>query len=286
MLRRVARLLLWVVLGPIVLVLMHLLVFRFVPVPLTPLMVIRAIQGEGLEHQWVSLSEMSPHIARAVIAAEDNRFCEHGGVDWNAVWDVVEEYRDDGRLRGASTVSMQTVKNLYFWPGRSVIRKGLEIAIVQALEVLWSKERIMEVYLNIAELGPGVYGVEAAARHHWGVSAGALNFKQSAALTGILPAPRRRDPTQKNRAVGERVRRIQTSISQIGPMLDCVPEPAASIPKRRRTPVPEGGSGVRRESFPVHLQPKQAEGQHQTTPDKPRRTKPKKVRSKRRRRSR
>ena len=282
---------LWLVLGPVILLLVHMLVFRYVPVPITPLMVIRAVQGEGLEHQWVPLSAISPHMARAVIASEDNRFCEHGGVDWSAVQDVVEEYREEGRLRGASTISMQTVKNLYFWPGRSVIRKGLEVATVQALEAVWTKERIIEVYLNIAEMGPGVYGVEAAARHHWGVSAKALNFKQAAALTGILPAPRRRNPRLKNRAVGQRVRRIQTALSQLGPLLDCVPAAQASGPSRRRIPI-DSDASERRSSVggssavPVHLQPREAEGQHESTPDNPRRAKRKKVRPKRRRRSR
>ena len=140
---------------------------------------------------------MTPHLARAVIAAEDNRFCEHGGVDWSAVQDVVGEYRADGRLRGASTISMQTTKNLFLWPSRSVIRKGLEVGLVQVIEASWSKERIMEVYLNIAEMGPGIYGAEAAAQHYWGISARRMSRDQAVRLVSILPAPLRRRPKHK-----------------------------------------------------------------------------------------
>ena len=111
MLRLIGRWWWRLILGPVLLVLVHVGIFKFVPVPLTPLMVIRAVQGEGLTKKWVPLSEMTPHLARAVIAAEDNRFCEHGGVDWSAVQDVVGEYQADGRLRGASTISMQATKN-------------------------------------------------------------------------------------------------------------------------------------------------------------------------------
>jgi len=272
---------------------LHVIIFRFVPVPITPLMVVRAIQGEGLDRQWVSIEQMSPHLARAVIASEDNRFCEHGGVDWSAVQTVFAEYREDGRLRGASTISMQTVKNLYFLPGRSVIRKGLEVAIVPLLEAVWPKERIIEVYLNIAEMGPGIYGVEAASRHYWGVSAKALNAKKSAALAAILPAPRRRNPTARSRLIRRRVARIEHAWSQLGPMLDCVPPahhrraipPKASVSKVPSVaPVPvDRPTAV---PIPIPLESKDTKGEDETAPEKPRRTKRKKVRSKRRRRPR
>jgi len=203
----------------------HIALFSVAPVPVTPLMVLRLTEGHGFAKDWVSIEQMSPHLARAVIAAEDNRFCEHNGVDWSAVGDVVSEYREDGRLRGASTVSMQTVKNLYLWPGRSVIRKGIEVGLVHALEAAWSKERIMEVYLNIAELGSGVYGVQAAAQHHFGRDAADLTAAQSAALVSILPAPLHRDPTAQTSSMGRRVGRIRRSIRNLGPLLACVPAP-------------------------------------------------------------
>lgn len=210
--------------GLIVAVCGHIALFSVAPVPLTPLMLLRLTDGHGLTKDWVPIEQMSPHLARSVIAAEDNRFCAHNGVDWSAVGDVVSEYREDGRLRGASTVSMQTVKNLYLWPGRSVIRKGIEVGLVHALEAAWSKERIMEVYLNIAELGPGVYGVQAAAQHHFDRDAADLTAAQAAALVSILPAPLHRDPTAQSATMGRRVGRIRRSIRNLGPLLECVPE--------------------------------------------------------------
>lgn len=243
MIGRLRRGLVRLLLGLLAALAAHIAVFAVVPVPLTPLMVIRATQGHGVAKTWVPLTEMSPHLARAVIAAEDNRFCEHNGVDWSAVGDVVEEYRDAGRLRGASTISMQTVKNLYLWPSRSVMRKGLEVGLVHVVEAAWSKQRIVEVYLNIAEFGPGVYGVQAAARHHFDRDAAQLSVKQSAALASILPAPLRRDPTAETTATRNRVKRIRRGIRNLGPLLDCVPGPPAvhradSTPSAAADPIP------------------------------------------------
>ena len=161
-------------------------------------MLLRWHQGHGIEKQWVDIDEMSPHLPRAVIASEDNRFCVHRGVDWSAVKTVVNEYREDGRLRGASTISMQTVKNLYLWPGRNVIRKALEAGLVHVLEWSWPKERIMEVYLNVVEMGPGVYGVQAAAEHHFGRDASELSLSNQRwrpycqTIASIQPARTRR----------------------------------------------------------------------------------------------
>jgi len=267
-------------LGPLLLLIAHMFTFRQVPVPLTPLMVIRLFEGEGLEHEWVSLDEMSPHLARAVIGSEDNRFCIHGGVDWDAVRDVLEEVSSGERARGASTISMQTVKNLYLWPSRSVIRKGLEVGLVQFLEATWSKQRIIEVYLNIAELGPGVYGVEAAAQHHWGVTAASLGPDRSAALAAMLPAPRTRTP--RSPEVRGAIKRIQRRVRELGEYLDCVPT-APAVPVKTATP-PEPSGAL--EPAPVPLERDDAEVEDEAAPEKPRRSKRKKVRSKRRRRSR
>jgi monofunctional biosynthetic peptidoglycan transglycosylase len=260
--------------GPLLCVVVHLVVFKHVPVPLTPLMLIRGAQGEGLDHDWVPLSQMSPHLARAVIASEDNRFCEHSGIDWVAFGDVFEEARAGGRLRGASTISMQTVKNLYLWPGRSYVRKVLEAGLVFGLESAWDKERIIEVYLNIAEMGPGVYGVEAASQHHFGRSALDLSFVQAASLAAILPSPRTRDPTHRNRAMGSRVGRIRRSVHALGPRLDCVPAAKGPVQLERRPPPalagkpeaePESESGSPPEpepeskatdNFPEHFTPR------------------------------
>ena len=273
-----------------VLFLAHLALFKHFAVPLTPLMIIRAVQGEGIDQAWVDLDEMSPHLAIAVIAAEDNRFCEHGGIDWTAVRNVVEEYQEDGRLRGASTISMQTVKNLYLWPGRSVVRKGIEAGLVQLLELGWSKRRIMEVYLNIVELGPGIYGVEAAAQYHFGLTARRLKPVQAAALVAILPAPRQRNPAQRNRAMGERVRRIRSAIERLGPRLDCVPsaerQGAQTDRPQRPEPQPRPASAGSDSQLPVHLELKDAKAQDEGAEENPRQRKGKKRRAKRRRRPR
>ncbi len=213
-----------VVLGGVVLILplMHLVIFRFVPVPLTPLMVIRLAQGEGLQHRWVALDEISEHLPQAVIAAEDNRFCDHGGIDWTEFERIWSEYRGSGRLRGASTVSMQTVKNVYLWPSRSVVRKGIEFAMVPLMELVWDKRRIMEVYLNVVEFGPGVYGAHAAAQHHFGVSAAALSRRQATRLASVLPNPRVYDAGRAGAYVRKRARQLNQGITNLGPMLDCV----------------------------------------------------------------
>jgi monofunctional biosynthetic peptidoglycan transglycosylase len=204
----------------------HLVFFRFVPVPLTPLMVIRLAEGEGLQHDWVSVDEISPHLAQAIVASEDGRFCKHAGFDWHAVEQVWKEYQKEGRLRGASTISMQTVKNVYLWPSRSLIRKGLEMAIVPALEWVWPKRRIIEVYMNIVEFGPGIYGAEAAARHHFGVSAARLSQRQAAQLAAVLPNPRVYNAGKPGPYVRKRARTVQKVIRNLGPDLDCVsPDP-------------------------------------------------------------
>ena len=135
-----------------------LLVYRFLPVPITPLMVIRLLQGEGLHKAWVPLEAIAPALPYAVIAAEDNRFCEHAGFDWKELGGQIDAALAGGRARGASTITMQTAKNLFLWPGRDLVRKALEAWFTPQIELLWPKRRIIGVYLNIAEFGPGIYG--------------------------------------------------------------------------------------------------------------------------------
>ena len=141
-----------------------LLVYRLVPVPITPLMVIRLIEGEGLRKDWVPLGAIAPALPRAVVAAEDNRFCAHFGFDWQELGGQIDALLTGERARGASTITMQTAKNLFLWPGRDFLRKALEAVLTPQIELLWPKRRIVEVYLNVAEFGPGIYGAEAAAR--------------------------------------------------------------------------------------------------------------------------
>lgn len=167
-----------------------LLLYRVVPPPVTPLMLIRAAEGYGLARDWVALSDISPNLQRAVIAAEDAKFCNHRGFDWDAVENAVERYQKKRRrILGASTISMQTSKNLFLWPGRTFLRKGVEAYLTVWLEALLPKERILELYLNEIEWGPGIYGAQAASRHYFGVDASALSLHQAALLAAVLPNP-------------------------------------------------------------------------------------------------
>ena len=172
-----------------------LAVYAFAPPPATPLMVIRLIEGYGLRKDWVPLDKISPSLQRAVIASEDAKFCRHTGFDWQAVNKAIDRYQSGrGHILGASTISMQTSKNLFFWPGRTFLRKGGEAFATVWLEAILSKRRIMELYLNIVEWGPGIYGAEAAAQHWFGVHAADLGPRQAALLAASLPDPLGRDP--------------------------------------------------------------------------------------------
>ena len=226
-LRRSKRARRWFWRGALVLVLAPVLtvaVMRFVPPLVTPLMVLRLFEGEGLHKDWVPLEEISPHLADAVIAAEDNRFCEHGGFDWEAIKLAVEEFQEGERLRGASTISMQTAKNVFLWDGRNFLRKGLEVPFTFLIELFWDKRRIIEVYLNVVEMGPGVYGAEAAAQEFFGKPAAKLTQREAAVLAAVLPAPRQRSAKEPSSRVRQRAGVIVKRIGQLGPMLDCAKE--------------------------------------------------------------
>lgn len=169
--------------------------YRFVDPPGTPLMLIRTVQGSGpIRHDPVPLSRIAPHLVHAVIGAEDSRFCTHPGVDLDAVEAALEDNRDGGPVRGASTISMQVAKNAFLWPDRTWVRKGAELWFTLLVEAVWPKRRIMEVYLNVAEWGPGVFGAEAAARHWFGKSAAALTAGEAARLAAVLPSPLKWNP--------------------------------------------------------------------------------------------
>lgn len=159
--------------------------------PPTLLMAIRSIEGDGAARDVVPLDAISPHLVRAVIAAEDAKFCSHWGFDWEALENAFGGLSRGSTLRGASTISMQTAKNVFLWPGRDYVRKGFEAGFTVLIETLWSKRRIMEVYLNVAEWGPGIFGAEAAAQHWFGKHARDLSAREAARLAAILPHPRR-----------------------------------------------------------------------------------------------
>ena len=170
------------------------ILLRFVPVYFTPLMGIRCAQqafsGEKLKlkHKWIPLEEMSPKMPMAVIASEDNRFPDHYGFDLIEINKAIKE-RERGRHRGASTISQQTAKNVFLWPSSSWIRKGFEAYFTVLIELFWSKERIMEVYLNSIEMGDGIYGVEAVAHEHFGKKASELTAGECALIAATLPNP-------------------------------------------------------------------------------------------------
>ena len=190
--------------GPIVAV----LVFRFVPPPVTPLMVIRAVEGKGLDHRWRGIDDVSPALPRALIAAEDARFCEHHGFDFNALQKAYANNEAGKKIRGGSTISQQTAKNVFLWPGRDWVRKGLEVGYTGLIEIGWGKRRIMEVYLNSIEFGPGIYGAEAAAQRYFKTSAADLTPAQSARLAAILPSPLKWKAVKPGRYVQKRSRKI------------------------------------------------------------------------------
>jgi monofunctional biosynthetic peptidoglycan transglycosylase len=167
-----------------------IIVFRFVPVPITPLMVIRLVQGQPLRHQWVAYDRIAPALPRSLIASEDNLFCEETfGFDVAAVRTQLAIWEEGKRPRGASTITMQTAKNLLLWPGRDPIRKVIETWLTPQIALLWPKQRILEVYLNIVEFGPGVYGAEEAARWFFHKPAADLTPREAAQLVSVLPRP-------------------------------------------------------------------------------------------------
>jgi monofunctional biosynthetic peptidoglycan transglycosylase len=177
-------------------------------------MAIRAVeywfQGKAIIRgwQWRELSQIPRHVQQAVVAAEDARYTEHWGIDLLAVEDALEEGEGRKRLRGASTITMQTVKNVFLWPGRSYLRKFLEAGMAVVAGTVWGKYRTLELYLNVIEWGEGVYGIEAAAQHHYGKGVKALSASEAAALAAILPAPRRSSPRERSGPVKRRYLRI------------------------------------------------------------------------------
>ena len=217
-LRKAAALLLAVV---VLLPCTLILVYRFLPPPMTPLMLIRLGEGEGITKRWVPLTRIARSVPDAVIAAEDNRFCIHHGFDFGAIREALEEREDGGDLRGASTISMQTARNLFLWPARTWLRKGMEAYLTVLLEFLLPKQRIIELYLNIAEWGHGTYGVASASQKYFSKDPSKLTRYEAALLASILPAPREWSANPPGPYVAQRADVILGRISQLGELLDC-----------------------------------------------------------------
>ena len=195
-----------------------IILYRFVPVPST-LMLGRWLTLRPVEREWVPLEQISPNLIRAVIASEDQRFCSHRGVDWIELNAVLED--EDGPSRGASTLTMQTAKNVFLWPGRSYLRKGLEIPLAMAIDFAWSKPRVVEVYLNVAEWGEGLFGAEAAAQRYFGKPAARLSAAEAARLAAALPNPLLRNPAKPSRSLQSASARTQRRLGQLGTLGDC-----------------------------------------------------------------
>ena len=194
---------------------------RVVDPPTSALMVrerlsaLRRGDDSRLHHHWVPLEQIAPELALAVIAAEDQKFPDHRGFDLQAIADALGE-RGEGRLRGASTLSQQVTKNLFLWPERSLVRKGIEAYLTVLVELCWPKRRILEVYLNIAEFGDRVYGAGAASQRFFGKPAAALSGREAALLAAVLPSPRRMRADAPSAYVRERSQRIQLQMEQLG----------------------------------------------------------------------
>ena len=224
MLRRIGRLLFFVALGFLALSLLPVAAYRFVPPPATPLMLIRRVEGYPINHEWRPLTQISPHLVRAAMAGEDAKFCRHRGFDWEAIEAAWQRYESGrGKLRGASTISMQTAKNVFLWPGRDWLRKGFEAYFTVLIEWGWGKRRIMEVYLNEIEWGPGIYGAEAAARHYFRRPAAVLTESEAARLAAILPDPLEWSASRPGPYVRERAASIRANIPDVptGDPLPC-----------------------------------------------------------------
>lgn len=192
------------VFGAAVIFVVWVTAYTVLPPPTTAYMIGEARRVGPLDRQWANIDEISPNLQRAVVAAEDANFCLHWGFDMSAIRDAIAS----GAARGGSTISQQTVKNTFLWHGRSWLRKALEAAMTPVVELIWPKTRVLEVYLNVAEFDEGVFGAEAAAQHHFGVSAIDLSLQQASLLAAVLPNPQARDAANPSDAVSRRARSI------------------------------------------------------------------------------
>jgi monofunctional biosynthetic peptidoglycan transglycosylase len=211
--------LLALVLLPVVLTLFSLIPFVH---PISTLMARDLVLMRGYDRQWVELEDIQPVLVHSVIMSEDGQFCAHGGIDWGALTSVIDDALSGEPSRGASTISMQTVKNLFLWQGRSFVRKALEVPLALGFDFVVPKRRTIEIYLNIVEWAPGVYGAEAAARHHFGRSAADLTRRQAALLAVTLPNPHERNPAKPSAGLNRLADIIEKRARQAGGHVDCV----------------------------------------------------------------
>ncbi|MEP9372240.1 monofunctional biosynthetic peptidoglycan transglycosylase [Mesorhizobium sp. KR1-2] len=190
--------------------------------PISTLMLKDLATLRDYERRWVAIDDVAPVLAHSVIMSEDGQFCSHRGIDWGEMRAVVNDALAGEATRGASTISMQTVKNLFLWHDRSLIRKGLEVPLAVYFDAVTSKRRILEIYLNIAEWGPGIYGIEAASQYHFGVSAKRLNARQAALLAVTLPNPIDRNPAKAGPGLKRLANLIQRRAARSGAYVQCL----------------------------------------------------------------
>lgn len=222
------------VLAALVVTLLALVVaYRWVNPPISTLMLGQMIAGTAIERTWVPLNRISPQLIRAVVQSEDGRFCAHGGVDWRALKDAI------ANDRGGSTITMQVVKNLFLWPSRSYVRKAIEMALAYLVDALWPKRRILEIYLNIAEWGDGVFGAEAAARTHFAKPALRLTAHEAALMVVALPSPLERSPGRPSAATSRLAGRLLLRMATSRIDLACVRSRKWTQTKPAPRPVPK-----------------------------------------------
>lgn len=216
LLKFIFKLVFWLLAIPIIAV----IIFKWVPVPATPLMVIRYFEQKETvwKHDWVSIDEISKNLQLAVICSEDQNFLKHNGFDMKAIEKALDYNQKGKKVRGASTISQQTAKNVFLWPQRSWIRKGMEIYVTFWIELIWSKERIMEVYLNSIEMGNGIYGAEAASQYWFKKSASKLSKSEAAAIAAILPRPLKYRANPPTAYIANRKLWIMKQMSFFGPL--------------------------------------------------------------------
>ena len=203
-------------------VVLTLLYFPSFVHPVSTLMLKDLALIQGYDRRWVSIDDVAPVLAHSVIMSEDGQFCRHRGVDLGELRVVIDDALAGEATRGASTITMQTVKNLFLWNGRSFVRKVLELPYAVYFDLVLPKKRIMEIYLNIAEWAPGVYGIEAGAQHHFGVSASQLTARQAALMAVTLPNPAERDPAKPGAGLKRLANTIQRRAAQAGDYVGCV----------------------------------------------------------------
>lgn len=224
MVKKIFKIVRWTVALLFVSSILAVVIYRFIPVYFTPLMISRCFEqiekGEDIKlyHDWISLEEMPPSMPLAVMASEDQRFLIHHGFDYDAIQQAARAHLEDGKkLRGGSTISQQTAKNVFLWQGRSWVRKGLEAYFTFLIELMWSKQRIMEVYLNSIEMGNGIYGVQACAEEHFGLDAKNLSRLDCALIAATLPNPRKYSSKYPDDYMRRRVRWIDRQMRPMKP---------------------------------------------------------------------